>query len=64
MGSIPAAAPNAAAAAAEAADAVFQQDLVRFLMVLVANFPMGTVGFGDSIVLHIALTLCSMVGTA
>lgn len=37
------------------------QDVARFVIVLVANFPMGVTGFGDAIIMHIALTLCNLV---
>lgn len=39
------------------------QELARFLVVLASNFPMGVTGFGDAIVMHIVLTLCSLVRT-
>ncbi len=37
------------------------QELARFLVVLASNFPMGVTGFGDAIIMHIALTLCGLV---
>lgn len=41
--------------------APFAQEAGRFLIILFANVPMGVCGFGDAIVMHMALTLCGMV---
>lgn len=37
------------------------QEPARVLVVLASNVPMGVTGFGDAIVMHIALTLCGLV---
>jgi len=37
------------------------QEAARFFIILFANLPMGVCGFGDAVVMHIALTICSMV---
>ncbi len=43
-------------------DAVpFAHEAGRFFIILLSNFPMGVCGFGDAVVMHIALTLCGMV---
>jgi len=39
----------------------FAQELARFLIVVASNIPMGVTGFGDAIIMHIALTFCGMV---
>lgn len=39
----------------------FAQEAGRFFIILFANVPMGVCGFGDAIVMHMALTLCGMV---
>lgn len=39
------------------------QELARLLVVLASNIPMGVTGFGDAIIMHIVLTLCSLVRT-
>jgi hypothetical protein len=41
--------------------APFAQEAGRFFIILFANVPMGLCGFGDAIVMHMALTLCGMV---
>ncbi len=41
--------------------APFAQEAGRFFIILFANVPMGVCGFGDAIVMHMALTLCGMV---
>jgi len=41
--------------------APFVQEAARFFIILFANVPMGVCGFGDAIVMHMALTLCGMV---
>ena len=41
--------------------APFAQEAGRFFIILFANVPMGVCGFGDAIVMHMALTLCAMV---
>ncbi|GAB5035605.1 Hypothetical protein NocV09_02800260 [Nannochloropsis oceanica] len=40
--------------------APFVQEAARFFIILFANVPMGVCGFGDAIVMHMALTLCGM----
>jgi len=37
--------------------APFAQEAGRFFIILFANVPMGVCGFGDAIIMHMALTL-------